>query len=273
MKQLIVNADDFGLAEGVNEGIIRSFREGIVTSTSIMANGESFEHAVSLSKQHSTLSVGIHLVLVEEKPVLSPHQVSSLVSKNGKLYRNYQEFLNWFVFGRVQIADVEKELRAQIEKVLKAGIVVDHIDSHQHLHVFPIILDMVLRLAEEYEIRRMRNPYENSIPTSIGKAGLAFLARTGKRKMLNSPIQTTDHFFGADFSGRLTESDLLNLLLKLPDGISELMCHPGEEDEKLLTKYRHWRFHWKQEQDALRLKAVRQSIAKNGIMLTNYSRL
>lgn len=271
MKNLVVNADDFGLTKGVNNGIVSSFLEGIVTSTSIMANGECFEDAVSLSKQHSALSIGVHLVLVEEKPVLPPGEVPSLIDKNNKLYRNYKEFLKWFLFSRIKIVDIEKELRAQLEKVLNAGVQANHIDSHQHLHIYPPILDIVLRLAKEYDIRWIRNSYDNSAPTNMGQRGLAFLARREKRKILNAKLKTTHYFFGAGVSGRLTENDLLNVLAKLPDGFSELMCHPGEEDETLISNYNHWGFCWEQEKEALLSKEVKQFILRQGIMLTDYS--
>jgi hopanoid biosynthesis associated protein HpnK len=273
MKKLIVNADDFGLTEGINKGIIEAFREGIVTSASIMANGESFEHAVSLSQQYPALSIGAHLVLVEEKPVLSPDEVPSLIGKNNKLHKNYKEFLTRFLLGRIKIIDIEKELRAQLEKVLKAGIQIAHIDSHQHLHVYPAILDIVLRLAEEYGIRWIRNAYEHSTASSIGQGGLKILAKKGKQKILNAQTQTTDYFFGAGFSGRMTERELLNVLVKLPAGTSEIMCHPGEDDEKTTTKYSHWGFNWKQERDALLSRTVRQFIEKKEIVLISYADL
>lgn len=273
MKQLIVNADDFGLTEGVNNGIIKTFREGIVTSTSIMANGESFDHAVLLSKQYPLLSIGIHLVLVEEKPVLPPDEIPSLICEKDKFHKNYKTFLFRFLSGRIKRIDVEKELRAQIKKALKAGIQIAHLDSHQHLHIFPAILDIVLRLAQEYGMKWMRNSCDHHAPAHISQRGLAILAKKGKKKMLQKSIRTSDHFLGAGFSGRLTVQKLIRILAKLPDGTSELMCHPGDGDGESTTKYGHWGFNWRGEQEALLAETVKQSIEEKGIGLTSYAEL
>ena len=273
MKKLIVNADDFGLTESINRGIIRSFRDGILTSASIMANGESFEDAVRLQKNHPSLGVGAHLVLVEEKPVLPPERVPSLVSNAQRLHKNYKEFLKRLVLGKISMVDVEKELRAQVEKIREAGVTITHVDSHQHLHVFPPILNVVIRIARDYGIPWIRNSYDEVVPLTPGQLGLAFFARRGKRTMLKSKINTTDYFYGTGFSGSLTEKDLVDTLPRLEDGISEIMCHPGEEDKRLKEKYAHWGFYWQKEQEALLSPTVESSITSHEIVLTNFSNL
>ena len=273
MKKLIVNADDFGLTESVNTGIIRTFTDGILTSASIMANGESFDDAVRLSKENPLLGIGAHLVLVEESPVLSPSQVPSLISSSQKLYKNYKEFLKHLVFGNIAIVDVEKELRAQVEKILQAGIPIKHIDSHQHLHIFPPILKVVIRIANEFGVRWIRNSYDGVIPGAVGQIGLAFLAKRAKRAILRSNSNTTDYFYGTGFSGALTENDLFNTFPRLKDGVSELMCHPGIEDDHLTSRYGHWGSRWNREKEALLSAEVKSFISESEIQLTNFSQL
>lgn len=267
----MVNADDFGLAEHINNGIIECSRNGIVTSTSIMANGEAFEHAVYLSMSNPTLAVGIHLVLVEEKPIFASEEISSLLSADGKFHKNYRKFVLQFLSGRIDRREIENEFRAQIEKVLQAGIQVTHIDSHQHLHIFPPILEIVLRLAKEYDIKWIRNAKDSAMPTSLGQFGLSVLAKTGKRKILRNQMNTSDYFWGAGFSGRLTEQIMLIILSKLPNGISEIMCHPGESNNT--PGYNHWQYNWQQEEDALMSRSVKQRVEKQGITLLSYADL
>ena len=201
-----------------------------------MANGIAFDHAVELSKQHPDLAVGIHLVLVEEKPILPPNQIPTLVSNDQKLHKKYTNFLKNFMLGKISITDVEKELRSQIEKILATKIDISHIDSHQHLHIYPPILDLVVSLTKEYKIKWLRNSYDSSMPTSLGQTALVFLAQKGKRKIIKSNIHTSDYFLGAGSSGNLTEPDILKALGRIGGGISELMCHPGENDQVLAKK-------------------------------------
>lgn len=269
MKKLIVNADDFGLTKKVNDGIINAHNHGIVTSASIVANGEAFDHAVSLCTQHPDLTIGIHLVFVEEKPVSPMLEVSSLLDKNNKLYKNYKKFFKYLLLGKIKLLEIEKESRAQIEKILAAGINISHIDSHQHIHLYPTILAKVIKIAKEYHIEWIRNSFENSFPSSLTQCGLSFFAKRAKQKIVDSHISTTDYFFGSRYSGCLTENRLLTILSKIPFGLSEIMCHPGEQE----NLYEHWHFNWEQEKSALISPAVKNQITKEKIELTSYANL
>jgi len=148
---------------------------------------------------------------------------------------------------------------------------VTHIDSHQHLHIFPPILDIVIQLAKEYHLKWIRNTKDNAMPNSLGQLGLFVLAKKGKRKILRNHIYTSDYFEGARCSGRLTEQTLLNMLSKLPDGISEIMCHPGNSNNT--HGYNHWRYNWLQEQNALMSMSVKHFIEKQSVRLLSYADL
>jgi hopanoid biosynthesis associated protein HpnK len=265
MKRLIVNADDLGLAEGINTGIIKAFTDGIVTSASLMANGCAFDHAVALIKTYPSLAIGIHIVLVEEFPVCAPHLIPSLINGNGRLYKDYKTFLWRILTKRISLDDVKTEMRAQIEKILNVGIKPTHVDSHQHLHVYPAILHIVLQLAKEYGIQRIRMPYDSMDVVGVAQRVLRFLAKVGKKHVLRSGLQTTDAFFGAGCSGHLIEEHIVEVIEKLPNGVSELMCHPGVENNELNNKYRHWNFWWQKELEALTSKSVKEMLKVEGV--------
>ncbi len=274
-KKLVINADDFGFTEKINRGILNTHQNGILTSTSLMANGVAFEQAISMAKDYPDLAVGIHLVLLEEQPILPVQKVPSLINNNGTFFLDFRQFIKEFYLKRIKLAEVEDELRAQFSKVLDAGIRISHIDSHQHLHILPPILKIVIQLALEFNIQWMRSAYDQftPMPGFTGK-GFSFLAKMAKRKILASGLNTCDYFLGTGYSGKLTEKSLQKILKMIPDGISEIMCHPGEEDEQLRQRYESkWGCGWKGEQDALISNQVKRLMATQGIVLTNYQRL
>lgn len=213
----------------VNHGIVRAFREGILTSTSLMANGDAFEEAVSLSTQHPELAIGVHLVLVGGKPVSQPSRVPSLVQQDGKLFSDYKAFVKSYLKQQVNISEIAEEFRLQIEKILSAGITISHIDGHQHLHILPGVIEQVISLAKEYRIRWIRSPFDKmNKALSPGNLGLRFLASRAKQKILANNLHTNDHFSGTAYSGVLTEPVLLSLVKTVEPGTTEIMCHPGE---------------------------------------------
>ena len=160
MYRLIVHADDFGLSERVNEGILQAHRHGILTSTSLIANGPAFEQAVQICRAVPTLDVGIHLTLVEEPPLLSVAAVPSLVGAAGKLHPHARVFTKKYFRGQIQLREVRDELEAQIKMVMSHGISISHLDSHQHVHMLPDVLRITVELAKAYGIPAIRLPYE-----------------------------------------------------------------------------------------------------------------
>ena len=118
MRSLIVNADDFGLCDSVNQGILHAAQHGLVTSTSVMANGRAFERAVEKLRAYPALDVGVHLVLVEERPLSDPERLRSLVDRQGRLPRTWAGLLGRLEARRCAVHEAERECRAQIERVL-----------------------------------------------------------------------------------------------------------------------------------------------------------
>src|SRR5262245_1817874 len=160
MKRLIVNADDFGLTRGVNDGIARAFRSGIVTSATIMANGKAFDHAVEHARANRGLGVGCHLALVGGSPVSLPARIPSLINKDGLLPATLTELVVRLSRGLISTDAIVTELRAQVERAVNAGITPTHFDSHKHSHTHPVVMEALALVAGEFGIKRVRNPFE-----------------------------------------------------------------------------------------------------------------
>ncbi|HEX8926500.1 MAG TPA: ChbG/HpnK family deacetylase, partial [Terriglobales bacterium] len=163
MKWLLVNADDFGLTEGVNRAIAECHTHGIVTSTTLMATGAAFDHAVELSRSLPELSVGCHVVLVDGEPLLPANEVRSLLAPGtNRFFHSIGEFARAALRGKFRTEEIEAEATAQFARLQKAGVQISHFDSHKHTHLFPAVLGPVLRAATRAGIAAVRNPFEAS---------------------------------------------------------------------------------------------------------------
>ena len=259
MKQLIVNADDFGLHPLINAGIIKGHEEGFITSTSLMPSAPYWQDAVELAKTHPELGIGIHLTLVGSVPsVLPKEKISSLLDDNGLFLPDYFAFAKRYYTGAVKGVELEAELRAQIERALAAGVNITHIDSHQHTHVLPGINTLVLKLCNEYNIIRVRIPkegyfftggYRTGVGRLIGRSGLSFCADLAAMRADKLGLRHPQHFFGMLAGGHLNAQLIANILRELPEGVSEIMTHPGL-DSAALGKVFSWQYHWRDELDA-----------------------
>jgi hopanoid biosynthesis associated protein HpnK len=267
IRKLIVNADDFGFTTDVNEGIIEAHEKGILTATTLMANGEAFDHAVRLAKQTPTLDVGCHLVLVGGISLLPPfrHYPATV----GQLMRE-------LFFYRIS---VHAELNAQVRRIIAAGIQPTHLDTHKHTHLLPPVLEAVAKISAQYGIPWVRRPFDYPItggPKDIPwlarntSRGLQFLRTRFHRTLHRYRCQTTDHFAGFQFTGHLRTAQLIHLIRNLPPGITELMCHPGRYGRELRaarTRLKHSR---ERELEALTAPEVKAALAEEGVQLVRY---
>ncbi|HXI75457.1 MAG TPA: ChbG/HpnK family deacetylase [Pyrinomonadaceae bacterium] len=279
MKQLIVNADDLGLTPAVNRGVVRAFQSGIVTSTSLLVTGSAFEDAVALARQNPELDVGLHLALVEERSVLGPDVLPTLVDETGRFPRTSTEFIRRAILGGINWFEVEREIAAQIALFQETGLRLSHLDSHQHLHMFPPVFQIVRRLARWVEnvwIRNPVGPWRKSPDTPMGRwvqrLGLNLTCLSARRLRDGSQPQMPDGMYGFEVSGRLTQSALEQILRKIPDGLYELICHPGEDDAETRTRYSHWGYRWAEELEALTARETRLVLQEQGIVLTSFVR-
>lgn len=268
-KQLVVNADDFGFTTDVNRGIIDAHRRGILTATTLMANGSAFDDAVRLARETPTLEIGCHLVLIGGSSLLS-----------GKRYpATAAQLLSLLM--RHEIRPYE-ELAPQVRRIIDAGIRPTHLDTHKHTHLAPPVLDAVARLGDEFGIRWVRHPFD--LPLHALRAGVPLLKRMTSdalglmrrrfhRVLERHRCRTTDHFSGFQITGRFRTAELVQLFASLPDGSTELMCHPGycgESLRKAPTRLKESREH---ELVALTAPETRQALAENGIELVRYAQL
>jgi hopanoid biosynthesis associated protein HpnK len=290
MRRLIVNADDFGLTRGVSQAIVRAHQGGIVTSTSLLANGEAFDLAVELARGEARLGVGIHLNLTEGKPVAKFPPASRLIDSGGSFRSRPLGLGRKIILRQVKLSEVEKEMRAQIEKVLKTGLRADHLDSHKHIHLVPLVFDLTTRLAREYRIGWIRCPGESragatclvpaghSARWKIAKQrlvarGLAILASGGRRRLREAGLNAPDNLLGVAETGFLDKCCLEHLLGGLPSGTSEIMCHPGHVDADLRRTPTRLLSEREAEFEALTSPEVQGLVARLGIELVAYGAL
>lgn len=277
----IINADDFGLCRGVNEGIIEAHTRGILTSASLMANMPGFDHAVDLSRRHSGLGVGVHLNVIRGQPVASPARVSGLLSSGGTFTGNPYLVLKSLVTGKLSLAEIETEFRAQVEKILAAGIAPDHLDSEKHVHALFPVFSVAVKIAREYGIRGIRLVNEFCLaggPIPAFKALALSVAAPLLRKRLRAHgIMAAGSFRGLCVSGRMTRRRLEGILERL-EGVCEIMVHPGRMTPELLALDRmtgcaYIRNHRRLELDVLLDEGPKKILKRRGITLVTYKDL
>jgi predicted glycoside hydrolase/deacetylase ChbG (UPF0249 family) len=249
-KLLIVNADDFGFTSDVNEGIVEAHRHGILTATTLMATGAAFEHAVQLARENPGLDVGCHLVLTGGVSLLPPRRA---------LPATVPELALAVALGRVRVYD---EMVEQVQRILDAGLVPTHIDAHKHVHMLPPVMEAMARVAERFRIRWVRRPL--GIPV-VGPCLGLLLTRRGCRM--------TDYFTGFRLTGRLDTQALVDLIRRLPEGSTELMCHPGYARAELRAARTRLKASRELELEALKAPETRQAIQDSGTRLVNYRAL
>lgn len=266
-RRLSVNADDFGFTSDVNRGIVEAHVDGILTSTTIMANGAAFDDAVSLARQTASLDIGVHFVLVGGVSVAHPSR---------PLPATVSQLIQSLVLRRI---DVYEELSAQMDKVLSSGLPVTHVDTHKHTHLLPPVLDAVCRIAETHRIRWVRRPFDfpitagpASVPTTkriVGRA-MSSVRRMFHTKMERRGCASTDHFAGFHLTGRFSHEDVVHLVENLPEGWTEFMVHPGFCTDELRSARTRLKESREVELRALTHPAVKQALKSSGVMLEPY---
>jgi predicted glycoside hydrolase/deacetylase ChbG (UPF0249 family) len=271
---LIVNADDWGLTEGISAGILRAHRHGIVTSTSVLALGPAYPKIRSWLLDAPRLGVGVHLAAVgEDPPLLEATEIPTLVDRRGRLPRSWQTFVRRSVAGLVDPADLEREFGAQFQAVAETGIPITHLDAHQHLHLLPSVRQVVLEMARQSGGLAVRVPrFRARRPTAVGVTVLAArLAAHAGRAGVRYPHDAC----GIEVAGRMDLPRLHATLGRLAAGGAhtvELTVHPGEADDPGRARYR-WNYRWEGELAALMDPAARQTVTHHGFTLGTYADL
>ncbi|HEV3334033.1 MAG TPA: ChbG/HpnK family deacetylase [Bryobacteraceae bacterium] len=268
-KQLVINADDFGFTPDVNEGIIEAHCYGILTATTIMANGAAFDHAAGLARQSPGLDVGCHLVLVGGRSLVSGAALPASVARLLRAIATRQ-------------MNVYDELRTQVTRIIQAGLEPSHLDTHKHTHLAPPVLEAVARLGEEFSIPWVRRPMDFPLSGQHGaaasvkrltSAGIGLLRGRFHRVLEEHHCRTTDYFAGFQITGRLRTKQLVELMAVIPEGSTELMCHPGRCGEELRNAPTRLKESREAELAALTAPEVREAVKRAGIELVNYRQL
>ncbi|MBV9482463.1 MAG: ChbG/HpnK family deacetylase [Acidobacteria bacterium] len=291
MRRLIINADDFGLTNGINRGILDSHRRGIVTSATLMAQAPGSPRAAALSTAYPGLSVGCHIVLVDGTPVLDPKHIFSLVKHEGTNAACFRPKLSSFalhaMMGRLDPEHVQAEATAQIRCLQEHGIRVTHFDTHKHTHIFPAVLRPLLRAAKASGIVALRNPFGPRLPASLGNLSqrprlwkrlievkvLSAFASSFRRTIADFGMRAPDGSFGVIATGAL-DLELFRLMVDaIPEGTWEFICHPGYNDRDLALVSTRLRESRETELEVFTSAAAREAIERRGIQLISYGEL
>lgn len=272
MADLVVNADDYGLTIGVSRAIVRAHRHGVVTSTSVMAASPAFQTTVGWLDDVPDLGVGLHLTAVgEDPPLLSAAEVSTLVDRHGNLAVSSVRMVPRLVAGQVDPADLEREFTAQYEAFTATGRHPTHLDTHHNLHLWPMVSEVVIRLAERWAVPAVRVPWSRA-GTPIGM-GVRRLASSLRDRVDGAGLWRPDVFYGIDEGGRLDTPTLLGLVDRWPadaDVSVEVATHPGIPDDPDLGRY-PWRGASRPaELESLTSPEVTARIRDGGHRLTTY---
>ena len=276
LKKIIVNADDFGRHALINRAVEEGVKRGVLRSATIMAGGAAFDDAAALALRCPELGVGIHLTLVNGTPVLPPAEIPSLVTPQGAFVDDHTAFAVRLLRGAVNLDEVRAELAAQLRRVEAAGIRPTHADSHQHMHVLPGVIDLVLDLCRAAHIPAMRAPHAplfagrfGGVGQLIGRTGLALLAGRAAAKARRRGIRTPDRFAGIVAGEAVDTAALTEIAAHLGDGITEVMVHPGMDNAALIRACR-WDHDFAAELAAVCAPAVRDALADAAASPVNF---
>ena len=238
----IVNADDFGLTEGVNRAVAELAAGRALTSATLMADGKAFEDAVRISAAEPNFGVGCHVVLVDGKPCAPPSEVPSLLGRGKRLRDSLPRFVAELQAGRISEHEIEAEACAQIGRLQAAGLRVTHLDTHKHTHLFPRVARPLLRAAMRSGIPAIRNPFEQTWSSRLTRGAvlrkleiaiLRNFQRSFHQLLRASGLRSPDGSIGVSATGKLDAASLQQLLDQAPPGTWELVCHPGYNDASL----------------------------------------
>jgi chitin disaccharide deacetylase len=279
VKRLIVCADDFGLDPAVNDAVESAHRHGILSTASLMVGGPAAADAMARARLLPELHVGLHLVLVDGRPVSKVEAVPGLVGADGRFHPNMARAGFRFFFRPDIRRELAREIRAQFATFHATGLRLDHVNAHKHMHLHPTVARLLIEIGSEYRLRAVRVPAE---PVSVlrrafpaERAPTPFFLPWIERlrwHLRRAGLVVNDHIFGLAWSGNMIEQRVLRVLPYLPDGISEMYFHPATRRTPQLAAampgYRH-----PDELAALLSPAVRERITGLGIGLFTYGDL
>lgn len=281
MKRVILTGDDFGLARTVNEAIELAHTDGVLTAASLMVSGAAAADAVERARGHPALGVGLHVVLVEGRPVLPPEEVPDLVGPDGEFSTRLVRAGFRFAFVPGIRRQLEAEVRAQFEAFRQTGLELDHADVHNHMHLHPLVLGLVLEIGRDFGLRAVRLPNEPPFRTwRAARTGLArrvasaaffwpLVARM-RARLAQEGLAHNDFLLGMSDSGGMVERRLLALLQGLQEGVTEIHFHAASGREPVLDRTMPSYLH-EEELEALLSPRVRAALERPGVERCTFS--
>ncbi len=234
-KRLIITADDFGAAEAVNDAVEDGRRRGVLTAASLMVAAPGCADAVARAKRTPTLRVGLHLVLVEGRPMLKPSALPDLVTPDG-LFRTDMARMGVDIFFTPRVRrQLAAEIEAQFAAFAATGLALDHVNTHKHYHLHPTIAGLILSIGRRYGMKASRAPIEpRAVLVAVDPAAApppAWItepwARLVRARYRRAGVVMADQVFGLAWSGAMTPERVAGIIRHLPDGLSELYLHPA----------------------------------------------
>ena len=275
-RGLILTADDFGAAVEVNEAVEQSHTGGVLTAASLMVGGGAVDDAVARARRLPSLRVGLHLVLVEGRPVLAPADLPDLVAPDGLFRRDMVACAVDIFFKPAARRQLAAEITAQFERFAVTGLPLDHVNTHKHFHLHPTILGAILKVGRRFGLDAMRVPAEPRAVLLAAEPGAevapayvtAPWSELVRLRLKRAGVRTADHAFGLHWSGAMTRERLRGLVEHLPDGLSEIYLHPatGDAFDGAADGYR-----CADEFAALTDPAVRAAVAVSGAALGGFA--
>ena len=286
MRRLIINADDFAMTAGINRGIERACCDGLVRSTTFMASGAAFDDAVAVSRRTPQLDVGCHIVLIGGEPLLPAGQLPSLMSQNGNGAESFRSSIvdlgRAAMLGKLAPREIQAEAAEQIGKLQRVGLSLSHIDTHKHTHIFPAVLRPLLEVARDCGIRAIRSPFTplrliaaqvfrlKQWNRSTQVALLRMFHRDFERELKRTGMRAPHGSFGIVSTGSLNSTTFAAIAAAVPEGMWELVCHPGYADaalDRIATRLRKSR---EIELELLCSEGARKSLAHHGVQVISY---
>ena len=279
LRYIIINADDFGRHAEINRAVEEGLVHGCLRSATVMPGGAAFAGAIDIARRHEELGLGVHFTLVDGHPILPPEEIPSLVGSEGDFLPDHTALLKRYLKGGVNLEEVRRELAAQLQKVEATGIPISHVDSHQHMHTLPGIIDIVLDLAARAGIRAVRTPRTplfagafGGLGQLVGRLGLSTLARLAACKAHRRGLLTPDNFAGIVAGEAVSEGELLHLIAHLPQGTTEVMMHPGMKND-VLQEDSGWQHDFEAELAAILSPRVGEALRKAEVEPVNFRHL
>lgn len=264
MRRLIINADDVGFSDAINEAARECYLKGSITGASIMACGPRFDEAADMLREIGREEVGVHLTLTGMK----------------RFAHDYKNFALKYFLKKINPEQVYTELSSQIKRVRDKGLDITHLDSHEHVHMFPGVLSIVIKLALEFDIPYIRLPLESlrvavksfSVKDAARHVSLAAFVSAGKKQIAKNNLRHNDHFLGHFHSGRVDHDIFRFMIDNLSEGVTELAVHPSTGSGSFYEEF-PWYKHTKKEFELLTGKDWEGELANADIQLVTHKKI